>query len=117
MGPWADGSGRRDRGAPPGANTALPGAVACLKLAGARISGHLNLAGAQITHALWLEDCWFEESVDLLGASSQTLAITGSQVPGIEADSARIEGSLGLRRSVVESLASSPFNHVTPPCR
>ncbi|MEU9291925.1 oxidoreductase [Streptomyces sp. NPDC048275] len=96
-----------------GANTAQPGAVACLRLAGARLSGHLNLAGAQIAHALWLEDCWFEDPVDLLGASTQTLVITGSRVPGIEAHSARIEGNLDLRRSVVESLASSPFNHVS----
>lgn len=96
-----------------GANTTQPEAVACLKLAGARISGRLDLAGAQIAHALWLEDCWFEESVDLLGASTQTLVITGSRVPGIEADSARIEGILDLRGSVVESLASSPFNHVS----
>ncbi|UNS99366.1 oxidoreductase [Streptomyces tubbatahanensis] len=96
-----------------GAHTAQPGAVACLRLAGARIPGHLNLAGAQIAHALWLEDCWFEESVDLLGASTQTLVITGSRVPGIEAYSARIEGTLDLRYSVVESLASSPFNHVS----
>ncbi|MEU9919448.1 oxidoreductase [Streptomyces sp. NPDC051001] len=96
-----------------GANTTQPGAVACLRLAGARISGHLNLAGTQIAHALWLEDCWFAESVGLLGASLQTLVITGSRVPGIEADSARVEGNLDLRRSVVESLASSPFNHVS----
>ncbi|MFE6759986.1 oxidoreductase [Streptomyces sp. NPDC057684] len=96
-----------------GANTAQSGAVACLRLAGARISGPLHLAGAQIAHALWLEECWFEESVDLLGALTQTLVITGCQVPGIEADSARIEGNLDLRRSVVESLASSPFNHVS----
>jgi hypothetical protein len=96
-----------------GANTVQSGAVGCLRLAGARISGHLNLAGAQIAHDLWLEDCWFEESVDLLGATTQTLAITGSRVPGIEADSARIEGNLDLRRSVVECLASSPFNHVS----
>lgn len=96
-----------------GANATQPGAVACLRLAGARISGRLNLAGAQTAHALWLEDCWFEESVDLLGASTQTLVITGSQVPGIEADSARVEGILDLRSSVVESLAFSPFNHVS----
>ncbi|MFG2336158.1 oxidoreductase [Streptomyces yangpuensis] len=96
-----------------GANTAQPGAVACLRLAGARVSGRLNLAGAQIAHALWLEDCWFEESIDLLGASTQTVVITSSRVPGIEADSSRVEGNLDLRRSVVESLAYSPFNHVS----
>ncbi|MFJ9562200.1 oxidoreductase [Streptomyces fuscichromogenes] len=94
-----------------GANTTRPGAVACLRLAGARMSGRLDLAGARIPHALWLEDCWFEESVDLLGASTQTLVITGSRIPGIEANSARVEGNLDLRRSFVESLDSSPFNH------
>lgn len=76
-----------------GANTVQSGAVACLRLAGARISGQLKLAGAQIAHALWIEYCSFEESVDLLGATTQTLAITDSRVPGIEADSARIEGT------------------------
>ncbi|WP_416959863.1 oxidoreductase [Streptomyces sp. Agncl-13] len=96
-----------------GANTVESGAVACLRLAGARISGHLDLAGAQIAHALWLEGCWFEESVNLLGASLRTLVITRGRVPGIEADSARVEGNLDLRGSVVESLASSPFNHVS----
>lgn len=96
-----------------GANPEQPGSVACLRLAGARISGRLNLAGAQIDHALWLKDCWFEESVDFLGASTRTLVITGCQVPGIEADSVRIEGILDLRRSVVDSLDFSPFNHMS----
>lgn len=59
-----------------GAHTTQPGAVACLRLAGARISGQI-------------------------GASLRTLVITGSRVPGIEADSARIEGILDLRGSVV----------------
>ncbi|MFE2331917.1 oxidoreductase [Streptomyces coelicoflavus] len=96
-----------------GANAAQPGAVAGLRLAGARLTGHLDLAGAEVGHALWLEDCWFEESVDLLGASTRTLVITGSRVPGVEAYAARIEGTLDLRRSVVERLGFSPFNHVS----
>ncbi|MFC9467378.1 oxidoreductase [Streptomyces coelicoflavus] len=95
-----------------GANAAQPGAVAGLRLAGARLTGRLDLAGAQVAHALWLEDCWFEESVDLLGASTRTLVITGSRVPGLEAYSAAVEGTLDLRRSVVTRLASSPFNQV-----
>ncbi|MFD5855486.1 hypothetical protein [Streptomyces chartreusis] len=40
-----------------GANSAQPGAVAQLRLTGARIRGHLDLAGAQIAHPLWLETC------------------------------------------------------------
>ncbi|EFL37059.1 membrane-associated oxidoreductase [Streptomyces viridochromogenes DSM 40736] len=95
-----------------GANTGQPGAVARLRLTGARISGRLDLAGAQIAHALWLEACWFEEAVNLLGASTQTLVFTDSRIPGIEADSARIEGNFSLRHAVVEGGAPTPFNRL-----
>ncbi|MFJ9243469.1 oxidoreductase [Streptomyces sp. NPDC101776] len=94
-----------------GANTVQPGAVACLRLAGARITGSLNLAGAQIGQSVWIEECWFEEPVSLFGASTQTLVIKSSRVPGIDAGSARIDGNFDLRRSYVEGGAASPFNH------
>ncbi|MFC6061794.1 hypothetical protein [Streptomyces ochraceiscleroticus] len=94
-----------------GANAAQPGAVASLTLVGARISGRLNLAGAQISHPFWFEDCWFEEGVNLFGAQTQTIAILGSRVPGLEAGSIRIEGRLALRRSTVEAGPISPFDH------
>ncbi|MFF3215549.1 oxidoreductase [Streptomyces sp. NPDC002886] len=94
-----------------GANTTQTGAVACLRLAGARVSGHLNLAGAQIAHALWLEDCWFEEGVDLSGASTQSIAIVGSRVAGgVEAGLIRIEGRLDLRRSRLGGGSASPLH-------
>ncbi|MFE0331897.1 oxidoreductase [Streptomyces sp. NPDC058960] len=93
-----------------GANSMQSGAVACLRLAGARISGHLDLAGAQIAHALWLEDCWLEEGVDLSGASTQSIGIVGSRVPGVEAGLIRIEGRLDLRRSHLERGSASPFH-------
>ncbi|UNZ20985.1 oxidoreductase [Streptomyces sp. 891-h] len=93
-----------------GANAAEPGAVACLRLAGARISGCLNLAGAHIAHALRLEDCWFDEGVDLSEASTKSIAITGSRLPGLEAGLSRIEGRLVLRRSRVASGAVSSLH-------
>lgn len=93
-----------------GASTTPSGAVPCLRLAGARISGHLYLASAQIAHAFWLEDCWFEERVDLSGASTQSIAVVGSRVPGVEAGLIRIEGRLDLRRSRLESGSASSFH-------
>ncbi|MGP3988872.1 oxidoreductase [Streptomyces sp. 3N207] len=93
-----------------GANTVQPGAVACLRLAGARISGRLDLAGVQVGHPLWFEDCWFEESVDLFGASTRSIAIVGSRVPGMEAGSIHLEGRLDLRRSRLEGGSASPFH-------
>ncbi|MEV5816056.1 oxidoreductase [Streptomyces mutabilis] len=93
-----------------GANPAQSGVVPYLRLDGARISGHLNLAGAQIAHAFWLEDCWFEEGVDLSGASAQSIAIVGSRIPSVEAGLIRIEGRLDLRRSRLEGGSASPFH-------
>ncbi|MFI9341144.1 oxidoreductase [Streptomyces sp. NPDC052773] len=93
-----------------GANGPRPGAVAGLRLVGARISGRLDLAGAQVGHPVWLEDCWFEEGVDLSGASTQSVAIVGSRVPGVEAGLTRVEGRLDLRRSLLEGGCASPLH-------
>jgi hypothetical protein len=84
-----------------GANAAPPGAVTALRVVGARITGRLDLAGAEIGHTLWFEDCWFEEGPSFYGAATRTIGILGSQVPGIDATMARIEGRLDLRRSVL----------------
>ncbi|MEU9703650.1 oxidoreductase [Streptomyces sp. NPDC047981] len=93
-----------------GANTTQSGAVGSLRLAGARITGPLNLSGAQIGHSLWLEECWFEESVDLFAASTQTLSLIGSRLPGLNAGSSRIEGRLDLRRCVMDRGPVSQFH-------
>ncbi len=93
-----------------GANTEQSGVVPYLRLDGARISGHLSLTGAQIAHAFRLEDCWFEEGVDLSGASAQSIAIVGSRIPSVEAGLIRIEGRLDLRRSRLEGGSASPFH-------
>ncbi|MGW3445475.1 oxidoreductase [Streptomyces sp. NPDC001076] len=94
-----------------GAHGGQPGAVPSLRLVGARIVGPLDLAGAQLAHTLWLEECWFDEAVNLLGATTRTLVFKGCRVPGIEAGATRIEGNLDLGRSIVESGAPSHFHH------
>lgn len=98
-----------------GANGPQPGSVACLRLAGARITGRLDLSGAEITHPLWLEGCRLDEGVDLFGASTRTVAIMSCRVPGVEATTARVDGLLDLRGSVVERGAVSPFHGYTVP--
>ncbi|WP_371580331.1 oxidoreductase [Streptomyces sp. NBC_01314] len=93
-----------------GASSPQQGSVACLRLAGARITGRLDLSGAEIGHPLWLEECRLEERVDLFGASTRTVAITNCRVPGIEAATVRVDGLLDLRGSVVEQGAVSPLH-------
>lgn len=85
-----------------GGNAEPSGAVASLRLVGARITGRLDLDGAEIGHVLSLEHCWLEEAVSLFGASTRTIRIRDSWVPGVEAGLARIQGRLDLKRSVME---------------
>ena len=89
-----------------GANAAPPGAAAALRVAGARITGHLDLAGADIGHLLRFDGCWFEEAPSFYGAATRTIGIVDCQVPGIDATLAAIEGSLTLERSVLRGTLS-----------
>lgn len=97
-----------------GGTTEPSSSVASLRLAGARITGRLDLAGAEIGHLLWLRDCRLEQAVSLYAASTRTIRITSSRVPGVDAGLARIEGHLDLGGSVMETGRLSLINaHVT----
>ncbi|MGO4632936.1 oxidoreductase [Streptomyces sp. 2RAF24] len=85
-----------------GANEDRSGTVAALRLTGARITGRLDLSGAEICHTFLLQGCRLDEAVQLHGATTRTIEITDSWVPGINAELARIEGDLDLRRSTLE---------------
>ncbi|WP_030545833.1 hypothetical protein [Streptomyces albus] len=85
-----------------GANGDRAGAVAALRLTGARVTGRLDLSGAEVGHTVSLKDCRLDEAVSLRGATTRTFEITDSRLPGIDAELARIGGDLDLRRSVAE---------------
>ncbi|WP_421107012.1 oxidoreductase [Streptomyces sp. NEAU-S77] len=93
-----------------GGNTERSSSVASLRLAGARITGRLDLAGAEISHLLWLKKCRLEQQASFCSASTQTIRITGSWVPGVDAELARIEGHLDLNESVMETGRLSLMN-------
>ncbi|MEW1889129.1 oxidoreductase [Streptomyces sp. NBC_00523] len=85
-----------------GGNAVRPGAVACVELVGARISGRLDLSDVEIGQALRIEECWFERAPKLVGASARTIRVVDSRLPGLEAALVRVEGHLDLSRSRVE---------------
>ncbi|MFE9764518.1 oxidoreductase [Streptomyces sp. NPDC005808] len=93
-----------------GGNAEPSGAVAGLRLAGARITGRLDLDGGETGHVLWLEHCRFDEAVSLYGASTRTVHIRDSRVPGVEAGLARVQGHLDLKRSVLDGNRLSLVN-------
>ncbi|MDW4911321.1 oxidoreductase [Streptomyces sp. ADMS] len=96
-----------------GGNSGQSGAIAALRVSGARITGRLDLAGAQIEHMFRLENCSFDEPPSLYEAVTRTVAFVDCRLPALDAGMARVEGRLDLRRSTIDGRLSLRNAHVT----
>jgi hypothetical protein len=72
------------------------GEVAALKVAGARITGVLDLRYAVVDSVVRLSHCRFDDVPDFSGAQLKYLNLTGSQLPGLASARVRIDGGLRL---------------------
>lgn len=72
------------------------GEVAALKVAGARITGVLDLRYATVESVVRLSGCCFDEAPDLSGAHLSYLNLTDSVLPGLWSARVRVDGSLRL---------------------
>ncbi|MFJ5994938.1 membrane-associated oxidoreductase [Streptomyces sp. NPDC092370] len=78
------------------------GETAALRLAGARITGALNLQYADVDHAVRLSDCFFEDVPVLYAARLRQLNLRGSALPGLDAATLRVEGVLRMSGCLFE---------------
>lgn len=67
-----------------------------LRLAGVRIVGALDLRYAQITKPLIMRDCYFDQPVDLSGACTVSVCLTGSNLPALACHGLQAEGDIDL---------------------
>jgi hypothetical protein len=67
-----------------------------LRLAGARISGVLDLDGATLTRSLHLEDCYFAERVLCEDAQAIAIRLPGCHLPGLHGPGLCTRGHLRL---------------------
>jgi hypothetical protein len=67
-----------------------------LKLASARITGTLDLEGAELVCPVLLTGCWFEQPVNLAEASVPALRLPGCHVPALHAEQLTVRGNLEL---------------------
>jgi hypothetical protein len=67
-----------------------------VRVLGAKIVGSLDLEAATLMRPLKLVHCWFEQEINLRDAQTKTIHLSGSFVPGIQADRASIGGSIFL---------------------
>ncbi|ANS69282.1 membrane-associated oxidoreductase [Streptomyces lincolnensis] len=77
------------------------GEIPALKLAGARISGTLDLRYGTCDHAVRLSHCHFAGVPQLYGARLRQLNLSNSVLPGLTAGATRVEGVLRLSDCVV----------------
>ncbi|MCD7436716.1 membrane-associated oxidoreductase [Streptomyces lincolnensis] len=77
------------------------GEIPALKLAGARISGTLDLRYGTCDHAVRLSHCHFAGVPQLYGARLRQLNLSNSVLPGLTAGALRVEGVLRLSDCVV----------------
>lgn len=72
------------------------GQVAGINIRGARIVGKLNLKYAVVEHPIRLRACWFERKPLLYGAQLRVFVANDSTLPGLTADTVRVDTSLRL---------------------
>ncbi|WP_149552154.1 membrane-associated oxidoreductase [Streptomyces marokkonensis] len=73
-----------------------PGEAPALRVAGARITGVLDLQHAEIRHPIRLTSCHFRGALELDGAQIRLLDLSGSCLPALAATSLRVDGALRL---------------------
>ena len=83
------------------AGTAGSGSHA-LRLTGARIVGHLDLAGADIDKVLRLKSCYIDEAPDFTDSRTRSIHLTQCRLPGLDGERLRVEGQLDLNGAVIE---------------
>jgi hypothetical protein len=84
-----------------------------LRIMGARITGPLELGGAEIAKTLWLEECYIEETPDLTDARARTLRILRCYLPGLKASNLKVDGQLDLDKTTVKGRLRLVNAHIT----
>lgn len=67
------------------------GEIAGMKLAGARITGRLDLRYGTVEHPVRLRSCHFDETPNFYGAQVRALVLSDSVLPGLRASTLRVE--------------------------
>ncbi|MFJ6071668.1 membrane-associated oxidoreductase [Streptomyces sp. NPDC093065] len=80
------------------------GEVAALNLAGARVTGRLDLQYATVDHPVRLRHCHFDEAPRFYGARLRELNLSESVLPGLISHAVRVEGVLRLTRARFEGM-------------
>ncbi len=73
-----------------------------LKVQGAFVDGSIALDGATKVRPLWIQDCTITGEFSFSDAETKVVSLDGTIVSGIRGDGVRVDGSLLLRRTIIE---------------
>ena len=96
-----------------GAVPADAGRIAAVRLTGARITGTLDLGHGVITVPVRLRRCEVTNVIDLTGVKARDLDLSGSQLAGLTAPLAVIDGNLDLSGCECAAAVALSGAHVT----
>ena len=87
-----------------GAFEPVRGFFPAVRIRGAKITGRLDLMGATTSYALVCENCWFEQPLRFVEATTRTVRIVASRMPGMNCARMRAEGLFNLYGSVIDGV-------------
>jgi hypothetical protein len=84
---------------------AEPGRAARLVLAGARITGRLDFAGAVVAYGLRLERCWLDEPFEARDAKLRVVSLVQCRIPEFNGMGMQVDGPVALTGSRLGGVA------------
>ncbi|MFF3595263.1 oxidoreductase [Kitasatospora indigofera] len=91
----------------------LGGSAGRLRLAGALITGELDLADSTVGGTITLEGCRFERPVVLRGASMRSTGLIDCWIPGLDGWLLQVDGNLFFQDSTIEGRLTLTRAHIT----
>jgi hypothetical protein len=83
-----------------GACPQQPGRVAAIRIAGARITGTLDISGGNVGVVLWLEGCRLDQKANLREAACKSVDLQGCELNGFDARRLNLTGHLSMQNCV-----------------
>jgi hypothetical protein len=96
-----------------GAGETEPGCAPGVRLRGARVSGRLDLMGATVAWPLVCEFCSFDDELRFVEASTRTVRIVSSRLPGFNGTRMHLDGILNFTSSVITGIVRLDQARVT----
>lgn len=96
-----------------GASDPGRGRAAAVRLAGARITGVIDVSEGTVSASLHLTECYFDHPIELAGATSPSIRLVSCVLPGFNGRNLSVKGSLKLDFCEFNGVLELRHAHIT----